>query len=142
MLGSWVGHHEGVLLQKGGDVAHTEIRTTELRCEGLVDPLNHEEGGGECDMNKTQVEKDLGEIIVANNPSPGLMQPPSSGVTFKPPGGFPSWPALPDELRNALGLSPSSPYLVNAAHVVNYVNQGDPSNKIHQLWIIYGSGGP
>ena len=102
-------------------------------------------------LPKPQVEKDLGEIIVANNPGPGLMQPTSaSATTFKPPKGFTSWSALPGELTAllpSLGLSlPQPPYRVDKAHVVSYVNQGEVNPATgqpikHQLWIIYGSGG-
>ena len=93
-------------------------------------------------LPKPQVEKDLGEIIVEKNPGPGLMQPVSdSATTFKPPNGFTSWPALPGELHDVLGLPPTSTYTVQGAHVVSYVNKDEVPQRKHQLWIVYGEGG-
>jgi hypothetical protein len=101
-------------------------------------------------LSRTQVEKDLGDIILGNNPFGGgnvVIQPAAGASTFKPPKGFTSWPALPSEL-DALGLRPpgTSPYQVQKAQVITYVNPGDvnPATgqlKLHQLWIIYGEGG-
>ncbi len=80
-------------------------------------------------LPKPQVEKDLGEIIVANNPGPGLMQPTSaSATTFKPPKGFTSWSALPGELTAllpSLGLSlPQPPYRVRVLRSASQPLQG------------------
>jgi hypothetical protein len=108
-------------------------------------------------INPNQAEKELGEIIMAKNPAgPGLMQPapitpPPGTPTFKnPPYGrqqqFTAWPS---NLESALGggadftppISHSSDYQVERVYVIDYVNKGEPPDKIHRLWIIYGSGG-
>jgi hypothetical protein len=115
--------------------------------------MRREEESAMPPIHQNQVEKELGEIIVANNPANKLMQPvPPPATTFKKPTyssrqiRFTAWPgSLQSALGGGMGFTPpiSAPpnYQVEGVYEIDYVNEGEPPDEIHRLWIIYGSGG-
>jgi hypothetical protein len=125
--------------------------------ESAMAPIDQNEV--ERGLSQRQVVQELGMIIVQKNPARKLMQPvpPQGGTaeTFQEPAyghrqrKFTAWPR---KLQSALtdrdevmefkpDIETPDNYQVEGVYEIDYVNAGDAPNKVHRLWIIYGSGG-